>query len=248
MKEHASGASYHNRYPYSGKIYCEEHGTTFHRQVLESKRGNKEVWQCKVYRAKGRAGCSAPQVRSEELDRIMAQIFTEMVRDKNAIIDSQLAVLQSVPQEVDYSKAKARLEDEMAAITAKKDRLLELSMADALSTAEFKSRNEAFNQQMKALETQLATVQIEEQRQKASAMDFGKIREALNRELSFDGEINSNLVATILDRVVVKKESTKEEIHLDIYLKLGAKFEAVFPSGGFSRARSTTPRRRTRRT
>ena len=247
MKEHASGATYHNRYPYSGKIYCEEHGTTFHRQVLESKRGNKEVWQCKVYRARGRAGCSAPQVRSEELDRIMAQIFTEMVKDKNAIIDSLLAVLQSVPHEVDYSKAKARLEDEMAAINAKKDRLLELSIADALSTAEFKSRNDTFNLQLQALETQLATVQIEEQRQKESAMDFGKIRQALDRELSFEGEINSDLVATILDRVVVKKESTKEEIHLDIYLKLGAKFEAIFPSAGFSRAKNTTRRSRTRR-
>ena len=247
MKEHASGATYHNRYPYSGKIYCEEHGTTFHRQVLESKRGNKEVWQCKVYRAKGRAGCSAPQVRSEELDRIMAQIFTEMVRDKNAIIDSLLAVLQSVPQEVDYSKAKARLEEEMAAIAAKKDRLLELSMADALSTAEFKSRNETFNQQLQALETQLATLQIEKQRQKESAMDFGKIRKTLDRELRFEGEINSDLVATILDKAVVKKESTKEEIHLDIYLKLGAKFEAVFPSASFSRAKNTTRRSRIRR-
>ena len=248
MKEHASGATYHNRYPYSGKIYCEEHGTTFHRQVLESKSGNREVWQCKVYRAKGRAGCSAPQVRSEELDRIMAQIFTEMVRDKNAIIDSLLAVLQGVPQEVDYSKAKARLEDDMEVIRAKKDRLLELSMADALSTAEFKSRNEAFNQQLQALEIQLATVQIEEQRQKASAMDFGKIREALDRELRFEGEINSDLVATILDKAVVKKESTKEEIHLDIYLKLGTKFEAIFPSAGFSRAKNTTRRSRIRRT
>ena len=135
----------------------------------------------------------------------------------------------------------------MAAITAKKDRLLELSMADALSVAEFKSRNEAFNQQMKALETQLATVQIEEQRQKESAMDFGKIREALDRELRFEGEINSVLVATILDKAVVRKESTKEEIHLDIYLKLGTKFEAFFPSAGFSRAKNTTRRSRIRR-
>lgn len=47
-------------------------------------------------------------------------------------------------------------------------------------------------------------------------------------ELSFDGEINSVLVASVLDKVVVKKESTKQEIHLDIYLKLGQQFEAVY--------------------
>ena len=73
----------------------------------------------------------------------------------------------------------------------------------------------------------------------------------LDVQLSFKGEINSALVATILDKIIVKKESTKEEIHLDIYLKLGQKFEAVYaPQAtltGINPQRSTTPRRRTRR-
>ncbi len=242
MKSHANGATYHNRYPYSGKIYCEEHGTTYHRQVLESKSGRKEVWQCKIYRAKGRAACSAPQVRSEELDRIMADIFTQMMKDKNTIIESLLTVLQSVPQEVDYTAAKRRVEDEMAAINSKKDHLLELSIAGALTVAEFKSRNESFNQQLRTLEAQLATIYIEEERQKDAALDYDKIRAALDRELSFTDGINSNLVATILEKSVVKRESTKEEIHLDIYLKLGAKFEVILPSASFNPLKNITPR------
>ena len=247
MKEHANGATYHNRYPYSGKIYCEEHGTTYHRYLLENKSGKIEAWQCKVYRAKGRAGCSAPQLRSEELDQIMADIFKQMMKDKNTIIDALITVLQSVPQEVDYTAAKRRVEEEMAAVNGKKDHLLELSIAGALTVAEFKSRNETFNQQLRTLETQLATIQIEEERQKNAALDLDKIRAALDKELSFADGINSSLVSTILEKIVVKKESTKEEIHLDIYLKLGAKFEAILPPACFSRARSITPRGRTRR-
>ena len=247
MKSHANGASYHNRYPYSGKIYCEEHGTTYHRQVLESKSGRKEVWQCKVYRAKGRAACSAPQVRSEELDKIMVDIFNQIMKDKNTIIESLLTVLQSVPQEVDYTAAKRRVEDEMATINGKKDHLLELSIAGALTVAEFRNRNEAFNQQLRTLETQLATICIDEERQKSAALDFAKIRAALDRELSFADGINSNLVSTILEKIVVKKESTKEEIHLDVYLKLGAKFEAILSSASFSRARSIMHRQRIKR-
>ena len=251
MKEHASGASYHNRYPYSGKILCEEHGTTFHRQVLESKKGSKEVWQCKVYRAKGRAACSAPQVRSEELDGIMAEIFNQMVKDKKTIIDSLLAVLQSIPQEVDCSKARLRAQEDIAAVNAKKDRLLDLNMDGAISNAEFKTRNDAFNAQLRALEAQLFTIQMEEQRQKESAMDMGKIRQVLEKELSFENGINSSLVATILEKVTVKRESTKNETHLDIFLKLGAQFEAVYDPkklpASINRAKSTTPMNPTRR-
>ena len=247
MKDHANGATYHNRYPYSGKIWCEEHGTTYHRQVLSKKNGATEAWQCKVYRARGRAGCASPQVRSEELDQIMAQIFTEMMEDKDSIIDALLAVLQSVPKEVDYTKARLRVEEDMAVINAKKDRLLELSMADALTVAEFKSRNEVFNQQLRGLEMQMATIQLEEQRQRESALDMGKIRQALEQELSFTDGVNSKLVATILEKIVVKRESTKEEIHLDIFLKLGTKFEAIYPPTSFSPAKNTTPMSRIRR-
>lgn len=251
MKEHASGASYHNRYPYSGKIICEEHGTTFHRRVLNKKSGDEEVWQCKVYRTGGRVACSAPQLRSAELDSILAEIFTQMVKDRNIIIDSLLAVLQSVPQEVDYSKAAARVEDEMAALNAKKDRLLELNLDGAISNTEFKTRNDGFNHQLQTLEAQLATIRAEERRQKESALDTEKIRTVLQQELSFENGINSNLVSTILDRVIVKKESTKQEIHLDIFLKLGTQFEAVYGPKNLpaciNRARSTTPPRAIRR-
>ena len=251
MKEHASGASYHNRYPYSGKIICEEHGTTFHRRVLNKKAGDEEVWQCKVYRTGGRTACAAPQLRSTELDSILAEIFTRMVKDRNIIIDSLLAVLQSVPQEVDYSKAAARVEDEMAALNAKKDRLLELNLDGAISNTEFKTRNDGFNHQLQTLEAQLATIRAEERRQKESALDTDQIRRALEKELSFENGINSNLVSTILDRVIVKKESTKQEIHLDIFLKLGTQFEAVYdpqnPPACINRAKNTTPPDRIRR-
>ena len=252
MKEHASGASYHNRYPYSGKIICEEHGTTFHRRVLNKKTGDEEVWQCKVYRTGGRAACSAPQLRSAELDSILAEIFSRMVKDRNIIIDSLLAVLQSVPQEVDYSKAVARVEDEMAALNAKKDRLLELNLDGAISNTEFKTRNDGFNHQLQTLEAQMTTIRAEERRQKEAALDTEQIRRVLEKELSFENGINSNLVSTILDRVIVKKESTKQEIRLDIFLKLGTQFEAVYDPkklpACINRAKNTTPPKATRRT
>lgn len=45
--------------------------------------------------------------------------------------------------------------------------------------------------------------------------------------MSVEDGINSGLVIIIPDRVIVKKKSTKEENYRDIFLKLGAQFEAV---------------------
>ena len=245
MMSHQSAAEFHNRYPYSGKIICEEHGVSFHRQVIRSSRGEKETWQCRVYRQRGRAACSAPQLRTIELDEVMARIFDQMAQNKKAIVDAVLKVIQSVPNEHDYQRDIRRLEDEAAAINAKKDRLLEMSMAEAITIQEFKRRNDAFNDQLKILEEQIEALRLDESKNRRSVEQMDEIRAALEMELTFQNGINSALVTTILDHIVVKKESTKQKISLDIHLKFGGPWEAAFTreknSLRFTRLKNITP-------
>ena len=231
MMAHQSAVGFHNRYPYSGKIICEEHGTSFHRQVLKSARGDKEVWQCRVYRDRGRAACSAPQLRTTELDQIMAEIFDQLAQNKQAIVDAVVKVIQSVPDEHDYQRDALRLEENLSALHAKKDRLLEMSIAGAITIEEFKKRNDGFNDQIQMLEGQLAILRQEEQKSKTSLEQLDKIKAALEEELSFKNGVNSALVTAILDHIVVKKGSTKEEVHLDIHLKFGGPCGVVFAPG-----------------
>ena len=231
MMSHQSAAEFHNRYPYSGKIICEEHGTSFHRQVLRSSKGEKEVWQCRVYRNRGRVACSAPQLRTTELDQIMAQIFDQLTQNKQAIIDAVVTVLQSVPDEHDYAQDIRHIEEDLSSIQAKKDRLLEMSIEGVISTAEFKQRNDGFNEQAKVLEERLAVLQSEAEKGQQTTAQLQEIRSALEEELTFQNSVNSALVTTILDHIVVKKDSTKEKIHLEIHLRFGGPWDAAFDRG-----------------
>ena len=252
MMSHQSAAEFHNRYPYSGKIICEEHGTSFHRQVLKSSKGEKEVWQCRVYRNRGRAACSAPQLRTTELDQIMAQIFDQLAQNKQAMIDAVVTILQSIPDEHDYAQDIRHIEEDLSAIQAKKDRLLELSVEGVISVAEFKQRNDGFNQQAQALEEQMEVLRAEAEKGRRTAVQLEEIRAALERALTFQDGISSTLVTTILDKIVVKRNSTKERVCLDIHLKFGGPWEAAFnrvnPSLCFTRPKNTTPRAPIRRT
>lgn len=244
MMSHQSAAEFHNRYPYSGKIICEEHSASYHRQVIKSSKGQTEAWQCREYRNRGRAGCSAPQLRTTELDQIMASIFNQLAQNKPAIIDALVKVIQSVPDEHDYIQDAQRVQEDIAAIQSKKDRLLEMSIEGIISMAEFKQRNDGFNQQVEALEDRLTALQAEAEKGQKAAEQLGEIRSALEQELSFQNDINSALVTTILDHIVVKKSSTKEEIHLDIHLKFGDPCGVVFDrpnsSFRFNRLKNTT--------
>lgn len=252
MLSHQNAAEFHNRYPYSGKIICEEHGTSFHRQVRKSMKGEKEAWQCRVYRNRGRAGCSAPQLLTEELDQIMARIFDQLAQDKQAIVEAVVKIIRSVPNELDYQQDIRRIAEEISAIIWKKDRLLEMSIERALSTTEFKQRNERFNQQLQELERQKRSLELEKDKSKSSVDQLSKIKTALEEELTFQNGINSALVTTILDHIVVKKNSTREVMHLDIHLKLGEPYEAIIDrknsSFSFNRLKNIIPAKAIRMT
>ena len=93
---------------------------------------------------------------------------------------------------------------------------------------EFGQRNEGFNRKMQELEQQIEKLKSEREKSQISAEQLSKRKAALEEELSFQNGIHSALVATILDHIVVKKNSTKEKLHLEIHLKFGAPYNGVF--------------------
>lgn len=81
---------------------------------------------------------------------------------------------------------------------------------------------------MQNLENQMEALQAEEEKSRCSKEQLAAIKAAVEQELSFSSGINFSLVTTILDHIVVRRESTKENICLDIHLKFGAPWEAAF--------------------
>lgn len=228
MQEHASGADFHNRYPYSGKIICEAHGKSYHRQLYKTRNGSQEVWQCRVYRDRGRAGCASPQLWTTDLNQIMAQIFEGLVQDKDAVVNAVMKLIESVPKEHDDRRERVHLEESIKTLEQKKDRLLEMSIAGAIHMAEFKKRNDGFNDQIQRLELQLAEIRQEEEKSKATQAQMQAVRAALEQKLSFENGVDAALVTTILDHIVVKKGSARERVELEIFLKFGDPQRVIF--------------------
>ena len=78
------------------------------------------------------------------------------------------------------------------------------------------------------MEERLSAIQSEAAKDKQTVSRLQEIRAVLGQELTFQNGINSALVTTILDHIVVKKCSAKEALHLDIHLRFGGPWRAVF--------------------
>lgn len=225
--------SYHNKYPYSGKIICGLHGTSFHRQAYPTKEGQTEYWRCKNYRQKGADGCAMPALRTSEIDMILADLFQKTIKNKEKIIRLVLNSIADTAQKVDNSAQIGRLEAQLKQIDEKKDKLLELSMENAITIHEFKQRNGRFNEQIAVFEKQLIILRQQEQQSKITSIEPAVLETALWEELNFTNGVNSEVAAAILDHIVVLKESSNKQIYLEIYLRLGQKASVHFNRSAF---------------
>ena len=125
-------------------------------------------------------------------------------------------------------------------------------MADAITMQEFKKRNSRFNEQITSLQTQTIALQQQEQQKQIAATDTAALENALWADLNCKEPIQSEVVATILDHVVVCEDSDDKCIHLELYLRLGQTASAYYTRDRLAfetaSSKNTTPRRRSRRT
>lgn len=222
MKAHAQASQ--NRYAYSGKLICARHGTTFHRHVYKSKsRGEAECWNCRLYREKGKqGGCDSPTVYSHELDRILERVFEQITDERSAAVQEYIDNLRAFAAQQDNAPALAQVEQKIETVTRRKDKLLDLALAGALSNNEFKQRNETCNEQLAAIEQQRTELQNANKTLEERIRRVENLRRIIEERWQMSCGFSREMSKALVDHIVVDSDESKTRISLDIFLTTGA--------------------------
>ncbi len=204
------------RYPYSGKVICGVHGECCHRRRLISAGGETESWSCRVYREKGRAGCGLPSVRSLELNAAVTELLRRCC-DRDALIALALRILSAAAETGEAARAEER---ELKALHARRERLLELRLEGALTPEEFRRRHEALAERLSAAE-QAREARRAEEKESAPSGGTERLRKELERELSFEKNVHTDVAAALLERVTILPDSAGRELHLSLRVRGG---------------------------
>ncbi len=209
--------SYQNKYLYSGKIVCSEHGTCYHHMVYKYKSGNKELWACKEY-ANGNK-CKNPLIYKTEIDAVIKEVYNKIVGDKSVVVNALVELYKGSANTKTIAKAKHKMQFDINTLLAKKDKLLDLVMDDRLSNEEFEQRNKAFNIQIEELRAKLSELNKEEEKSLDFEDSIEKLSSAIGAEIDFTDELGKNVLDSFIDRIVVCKSDAENEIDLKILLK-----------------------------
>ena len=213
-------STYQNKYAYSGKIICMEHNVPYYRALYRYKSGDKEVWQCREYSARGKAGCVSPTIYTTELDSIMKEAYKLIVTDRASIIHDLVKIYSNLADssaiKEDAAKTKVAIND----IIQKKDKLLDLSVKGRLSDDEFEQRNNKFNEEIDKLKIKIEDLQKEERKNRDVSVTIETLRQMIAAELDFADGFDSSVVAALLERIEVYKSEDKKIIDLKVYFKV----------------------------
>lgn len=212
--------SYQNKYTYSGKIMCVEHNVPYYRSVYKYKSGNKEVWQCREYAAKGKAGCSSPTIYTAELDRVIKDAYDTIIIEKSSMIHDLIKIYSTIGSASQIKDNIAKCKMEISKIIAKKDKLLELSIDGKLSNNEFGVRNNDLNNDIDKLELQIEELEYQEQKNCSATHSVEILSKIIANELDFQTGFDNTVADSLIDKIEVYKTDDKKVVNLEVYFKV----------------------------
>ena len=216
---------FHNRYTYSGKIYCGIHNVTYHRNSA-GKRKNNPVWECQVYRRNSLKGCTNNRVNEGELDKLFKSIISKLYLDKKIIFDSLIKECKNYLLSKNSDSEIKILESKCEVIKNKKDKLLELVMDGYLENINYKKQIDNLNLELNEYLVKLNNLKNNKYDKYLIEKEINNIRENLEHSIE-DDLCLSDIFNSLVEKIVANKdENNPKKIKLDIIFKTGATLKA----------------------
>lgn len=213
-----------SRFPYTGKIYCEEHGTPHYRKVWKDRKIPKESWCCKEYLAHGRTACSTPHIYTKDLDAIMEYIGRDLLDNRERYVHSVEHLInlyrQSEHSRVDRTQEVAKITAEIAKAKRKQDKLLDLYTDGDLEKADYLEKNTAIKDTLAGLNSRLGAIRTEQEIAAKAETSLEQVRAYFDEAMD-NGKSALEIAQDMLERVTVLRDSTKDIIKIRINMKYG---------------------------
>ncbi|MDD4564251.1 MAG: recombinase family protein [Eubacteriales bacterium] len=199
-------------YVYSGKIKCEACGETYWHQTYKytTKKGmaEQDVWQCGTYRKFGKYtedGCGNPQIKTEELDRMVKGVIFDFWNNKDSVIKNALKALdKSLGEDTSLEEIK-KCDSEIAKLEKKKENLINMRVNAEITKDEFVMQKEKlegvienFRKQTKELEVKSSEL-VDKKKRLLLIKDF------LGDKLKSPEGIDEEIIKHFLIEVLIKK-------------------------------------------
>ena len=193
----------------TGKLYCTHCGAAYYRRDSVDRSGRKNSkWVCSGKIKNGADSCPSFAVYEEELKPILYEVLRETEVDAQALIEEYVEMYKSLDREGNLEQQIRRLEETIATVEKKQQKLLTFNALGELSDRDFLTMNRQCGQELETARGEL----MELTAQRDSAKDFKEHIDTIRRVLreaerdAAGGIINKEFVDKYIDRIFATME------------------------------------------
>lgn len=223
---------YQNRYPFSGKIYCMEHNTTYRRKVNTSsgiKRKKIVTWRCGEFLKHNTKACDGPILYDNELREVVGKSILSYVSNIN-VIDDLIKEYKRLSENTNYKEEIDIKLKKIEELEKKKSKLLDLIIKELIKDEDFKVQSDEIVKEIHKLKEEITILEEKSKSVLKSDEYLNKIKKKAKELLKYEHADVDSLIYEFLEKIEVNKTSDKELVNLRIILNTGNNYSILFNS------------------
>ena len=227
-REEVSAPCNQGIYRYSGKIvsgFDAAPGVSFTRCLYRYKGINREGWQCRNYKDAAHPGNIGPTLYSDELDTIVQGMLHDLLGGYDTMIADLMRRYQSATTGQQIEKRMETLKKEQETIEKKRRKLLDLYEDDAITKDEYMTRSTEHKSRLNVIQSEREMLKASSEKSRQMLVQLDGLKQSVRR-MAEESTPSKETIDSLIDKIVVRGDSTKKAINLEITLKVIAVTQA----------------------
>ena len=208
--------NYSRKYPFSSRIYCGFCGTVLTRRNWNSKTKNETpVWHCMNFVKRGKQECpKCKAMRETVIENCFVDAYKILCSNKGDIVNKFITRINSIITENSSSKLIENIETEKEKLKSKMNKLIDLSLDNAIDRETFLERKEKMQNQIEELNLKQEKLAVEERNKTNRKLSINKLKRYLeNGEIitEFDKDAFEILVKQVIIGGYIESSTRKHD-------------------------------------
>lgn len=224
---------YQNRYPFSGKIFCMNHNTTYRRKKQISSGKKKKVvitWRCSHFLKYNTTGCDGPILYDDELKEIVGKSILKYISNVS-IVDDLIKEYKTIEDNKDYSKDIEKKKAEIERLERSKSKILDLIVKELINEDDFKKQSDEIVSNIHKLENEISELETKSKSILTNYKYLEEVRKKALEKLKYENADIDSLIYEFLEKIEVYKLNDNNYISLRVILNTGNQYGITFKHG-----------------
>ena len=208
--------NYSRKYPFSSRIYCGFCGTVLTRRNWNSRTKNETpVWHCMNFVKRGKQECpKCKAMREKVIENCFVDAYKILCSNKGDIVNKFITRINNIITENSSNNLIENIETEKEKLKSKMNKLIDLSLENAIDRETFLERKEKIQNQIEQLNLKQEKLAVEERSKTNRKLSINKLKQYLeNGEIitEFDKDAFEILVKQVIIGGYIESSTRKHD-------------------------------------